>query len=180
MEEIVEEFYERSFEDVVTEAMFERDYVFPQTKVEDYIMSIVSTPYQQFVDYICTHYNPNPIENSEIPQISNYEACTTDVCQVLKFRDNPGMDCLEIGKALFTDDVERKEGAYFKFGENQVKGASFHGLTHCYYKKWFLTCLGYLYPELDEELRQYLAARTLLRNPFFHLIISEAKESFIR
>jgi two-component sensor histidine kinase len=63
------------------------------------------------------------------------------------------MDCLEIGKALFTDDVERKEGAYFKFGENQVKGASFHGLTHCYYKKWFLTCLGYLYPELDEELR---------------------------
>lgn len=176
MEEIVEEFFERSFEDVVTEAMFERDYVFPRTKVEDYIMSIVSTPYQQFVDYICTHYNPNPIENSEIPQISNYEACTTDVCQVLKFRDNPGMDCLEIGKALFTDDVERKEGAYFKFGENQVKGASFHGLTHCYYKKWFLTCLGYLYPELDEELRQYLAARTLLRNPFFHLIISEAKE----
>ena len=176
MEEIIEEFFERSFEDIVTEAMFERDYVFPQTKVEDYIMSIVSTPYQQFVDYICTHYNPNPIENSEIPQISNYEACTTDVCQVLKFRDNPGMDCLEIGKALFTDDVERKEGAYFKFGENQVKGASFHGLTHCYYKKWFLTCLGYLYPELDEELRQYLAARTLLRNPFFHLIISEAKE----
>jgi hypothetical protein len=176
MEEIVEEFFERSFENVVTEAMFERDYVFPRTKVEDYIMSIVSTPYQQFVDYICTHYNPNPIENSEIPQISNYEACTTDVCQVLKFRDNPGMDCLEIGKALFTDDVERKEGAYFKFGENQVKGASFHGLTHCYYKKWFLTCLGYLYPELDEELRQYLAARTLLRNPLFHLVISEAKE----
>ena len=48
MEEIVEEFFERSFEDVVTEAMFERDYVFPRTKVEDYIMSIVLTPYQQF------------------------------------------------------------------------------------------------------------------------------------
>ena len=69
MEEIIEEFFERSFEDIVTEAMFERDYVFPQTKVEDYIMSIVSTPYQQFVNYICTHYNPKPIENSEIPQI---------------------------------------------------------------------------------------------------------------
>ena len=176
MEEIIEEFFDHSFEDVVTEDMFERDYIFPQSKVEDYIMSLVSTPYQYFIDYICTHYNPKPIENSEIPQISNYDACTTGICQVMKFRDNPGMDCLELGRALFTDDVERKEGAFFKFGENQVKGASFHGLTHCYYKKWFLTCLGYVYPELDEELRQYLSARTLLRNPFFHIIISEAKE----
>ena len=176
MEEIIEDFFDHSFEDVVTEDMFERDYIFPQSKVEDYIMSLVSTPYQYFIDYICTHYNPKPIENSEIPQISNYDACTTGICQVMKFRDNPGMDCLELGRALFTDDVERKEGAFFKFGENQVKGASFHGLTHCYYKKWFLTCLGYVYPELDEELRQYLSARTLLRNPFFHIIISEAKE----
>ena len=176
MEEIIEEFFDHSLEDVVTEDMFERDYIFPQSKVEDYIMSLVSTPYQYFIDYICTHYNPKPIENSEIPQISNYDACTTGICQVMKFRDNPGMDCLEVGRALFTDDVERKEGAFFKFGENQVKGASFHGLTHCYYKKWFLTCLGYVYPELDEELRQYLSARTLLRNPFFHIIISEAKE----
>lgn len=176
MEEIIEEFFDHSFEDVVNEDMFERDYNFPQSKVEDYIMSVVSTPYQQFIDYVCSHYNPKPIENSDIPQISNYEACTVGVCQVMKFRDNPGMDCVELGKALFTDDVERKEGAFFKFGENQVKGASFHGLTHCYYKKWFLTCLGFIYPELDNELQQYLAARTLLRNPFFYLIISEAKE----
>lgn len=176
MDEIIEEFFEHSFEDVVTEDMFERDYIFPQSKVEDYIMSLVSTPYQQFIDYICTHYNPQSIENSDIPQISNYEACTTKVCQVMKFRDNPGMDCVELGKALFTDETERKEGALFKFGENQVKGASFHGLTHCYYKKWFLTCLGYIFPELDDELKQYLSARTLLRSPFFYLIISEARE----
>lgn len=176
MDEIIEEFFEHSFEDVVTEDMFERDYIFPQSKVEDYIMSVVSTPYQQFIDYIGTHYNPQSIENSDIPQISNYEASTTGVCQVMKFRDNPGMDCIELGKALFADDAERKEGALFKFGENQVKGASFHGLTHCYYKKWFLTCLGYIFPELDDELKQYLSARTLLRNPFFYLIISEARD----
>ena len=177
MEEIIEEFFDHSFEDVVTEDMFERDYIFPLTKVEDYVMALVSTPYPQFIDYICTHYNPKPIENSEIPQISNYDACTTGVCQVMKFRDNPGMDCLELGRALFTDDIERKEGAFFKFGENQVKGASFHGLTHCCYKKWFLTCLGYVFPELDNELRKYISARTLLRNPFFHIIVSEAKDN---
>ena len=41
MEEIIEEFFDHSFEDVVTEDMFERDYIFPQSKVEDYIMSLV-------------------------------------------------------------------------------------------------------------------------------------------
>ena len=117
MEEIIEEFFDHSFEDVVTEDMFERDYIFPQSKVEDYIMSLVSTPYQQFIDYIGTHYNPQSIENSDIPQISNYEASTIGVCQIMKFRDNPGMDCLDLGKSLFTDDAERKEGALFKFGE---------------------------------------------------------------
>ena len=176
MDEIIEEFFDHSFEDLITEDMFERDYVFPQSKVEDYVMSIVSTPYQHFIDYVCTHYNPKPIENADIPQISNYEASTINVCQVMRFRDNPGMDCLEIGAALFSDDIERKDGALLKFGENHVKGASFHGLTHCCYKKWFLTCLGYLYPDLDDELRQYLSARTLLRNPFFHLIVSESME----
>ena len=176
MEEIVEEFFDRSFEEIITEGLFERDYIFPQSKVENYVLSLVSIPYQYFIDYVCTHYNPKPIENADIPQISSYEACTRGVCQVMKFNDNPGMGYLELGKALFTDDIIRNDGALLKFGENHVKGASFHGLTHCCYKKWFLTCLGYIYPDLDDELRQYLSARTLLRNPFFHLIISESKE----
>ena len=168
--------YSPSFEDFVTEEMFERDYVFPQEKVEGYVMSLVTTPYQQFIDYIYTHYNPKPIETSSIPQISNYNASTWGVCRVMKERDNPGMECTELGVALFTDDVARNDVAYFKFGENQVKGAAFHGLTHCCWKKWFLTCLGYVYVDLDDELRQYLSARTLLRNPFFHIIVSEAVE----
>ena len=176
MDELIEEFFDLSFEEVITEDMFERDYVFPQKQVEDYVMSIVTTPYQQFIDYIYTHYNPKPIETSGIPQISNYDASTWGVCRVMKERDNPGMECAELGVALFTDDVARNDGAYFKFGENQVKGATFHGLTHCCWKKWFLTCLGYVYADLDDELRQYLSARTLLRNPFFHIIVSEAVE----
>lgn len=176
MDELIEEFFDLSFEEVITEDMFARDYVFPQKQVEDYVMSLVATPYQQFIDYIYTHYNPKPIETSGIPQISNYDASTRGVCQVMKERDNPGMECAELGVALFLDDVARNDSAYFKFGENQVKGAAFHGLTHCCWKKWFLTCLGYVYPDLDDELRQYLSARTLLRNPFFHIIVSEAVE----
>ena len=55
MNELIEEFFDFSFEEVITEDMFERDYVFPQKQVEDYVISLVTTPYQQFVDYIYTH-----------------------------------------------------------------------------------------------------------------------------
>ena len=176
MEVLIEEFFSSSFEDVVTEAMLERDYIYPLSEVEDYVMSVVATPYKHFIDYVYTHYCAKPITNSCIPQISNYNSSTIGVCQVMKGRNDPGLENLELGVALYTDDAPRNDLAYSKFGENHVKGASFHGLTYNLYNKWFLTCLGYIYPELDEELRQYLSARTLLRNPFFHIIVSEAIE----
>lgn len=174
MEELLNEFFEFSFENVITEDMLERDYIFPQSQVEDYVMQIVAIPYQYFIEYICTHYCYKPIETSCIPQISSYDASTKGICQVMKGRNDPGLEYMELGVALFADNTPRNAGAYLKFGENHVKGASFHGLTHGLCKKWFLTCLGYIYLELDDELRQYLSARTLLRNPFFHIIVSEA------
>lgn len=175
-DELLEEFFDYSFEEVITEDMLERDYVFPISKVEDYVMQIVTTPYQNFIDYVYTHYCNKPIETSCIPQISNYDASTRGVCQVMKGRNDPGLEYIELGVALFSDDTPRNDGAYLKFGENHVKGACFHGLTHVLYKKWFLTCLGYVYPDLDDEMRQYLSARTLLRNPFFHIVVRDAVE----
>ena len=175
-DELLEEFFEYSFEEVITEDMLERDYVFPLSKVEGYVMQIITTPYQCFIDYVYTHYCNKPIETSCIPQISNYDASTRGVCQVMKGRNDPGLEYMELGVSLFSDDTPRNDSAYLKFGENHVKGACFHGLTHVLYKKWFLTCLGYVYPDLDDEMRQYLSARTLLRNPFFHIIVRDAVE----
>lgn len=175
-QEILDEFFALSFESVITEEMFERSYIFPQSKVEEYVMSIITTPYQHFVDYVYSHYCAKPITTSGIPQISSYDPSTRGICRVMKDLNDPGLTYIELGVALFEDGVVRNNGAYLKFGENQVKGAAFHGLTHESYKKWFLTCLGYIYPELDDELRQYLSARTLLRNPFFHIIVAEAVE----
>lgn len=175
-DELLEEFFEYSFEEVITEDMLERDYVFPLSKVEGYVMQIITTPYQCFIDYVYTHYCNKPIETSCIPQISNYDASTRGVCQVMKGRNDPGLEYMELGVSLFSDDTPRNDSAYLKFGENHVKGACFHGLTHVLYKKWFLTCLGYVYSDLDDEMRQYLSARTLLRNPFFHIIVRDAVE----
>lgn len=174
MDELVESFFEKEYEEVINEKMFDYDYSFPEEEVGQYVLSLITIPYSQFINYISTRYCSKAIIPSEIPQISNYELSTLGVCKVLDNLNDPGLECTFIGMQLFTDGQDRKEGAYFKFGENHVKGASFHGLTHCCGNKWFLTCLGRIYPQLDDEMRQYLSARTLLRNPFFHIVIAEA------
>lgn len=176
MQELVEDFFEKEYEESINEKMFGYDYSFPKEQVEQYALSLMAIPYSQFIDYVSSRYCPKAITASEIPQISNYEQSTLGICNVLENLNDPGLECTEIGKQLFTDGKDRKDGAYFKFGENHIKGASFHGLTHCCGNKWFLTCLGRIYSHLDKELRQYLSARTLLRNPFFHIVVSEAKK----
>lgn len=175
-QEIIDDFFSFSFESIITEEMFERDYTFPNEKVEEYIMSVISIPYQYYIDYVYSHYCAKQITTSDIPQISSYDLSTRGICQVMKDLNDPGLEYIELGISLLSDGAERNNGAYLKYGENHVKGAAFHGLTHEVYKKWFLTCLGYIYPELDDELRKYLSARTLLRNPFFHIIVAEAVE----
>lgn len=174
MNKLIDDFFEKGYESRINEAMFDYNYSFPEEEVENYVLSLLATPYSQFIDYVASTYCVKSIGSSEIPQISNYEASTLGVCKILNDHNDPGMDCLQLGVQLFTDGKERKDGAYFKFGENHVKGASFHGLTQCCGKKWFLTCLGHIYPRIDEEMRQYLSARTLLRNPFFHIVLAEA------
>ena len=176
MNELIEDFFDKSYEGAINEALFDYDYSFPKEEVEDYVLKLMATPYSLFIDYVASRYCAKSIIPSEIPQISNYEAATLGVCNVLSDHNDPGMDCTQIGMCLFTDGKERKDSAYFKFGENQVKGAAFHGLTQCCGNKWFLTCLGRCYPDMDDEMRQYLAARTLLRNPFFHIVIAEASK----
>lgn len=174
MEELLEEFFDKTFEDTINEEMFSYDYSFPEEQLEDYVLSLMAIPYKEFINYVATRYCSKAISPAEIPQISSYESATLGVTEVLHNLNDPGLECLEIGIQLFSDGKERKDGAYFKFGENHVKGAYFHGLTHCSAKKWFLTCLGRIYPDMDEEMRQYLSARTLLRNPLFHIVVAEA------
>lgn len=174
MDELIEDFFDRCYEASINEAMFDFDYSFPEEQIEDYILSLLATPYSCFIEYVATRYCASSVTPSEIPQISNYETATLGVCNALINHNDPGLDVLQIGVFLHTDGKERKDGAYTKFGENHVKGARFHGLTHCCAKKWFLTCLGRYFPKLDDEMRQFLSARTLLRNPIFHIVVSEA------
>ena len=128
MNKLIDDFFDKGYESRINEAMFDYNYSFPEEEVENYVLSLLATPYSQFIDYVASTYCVKSIGSSEIPQISNYEASTLGVCKILNDHNDPGMDCLQLGVQLFTDGKERKDGAYFKFGENHVKGASFDSI----------------------------------------------------
>ena len=41
------------------------------------------------------------------------------------------------------------------------------GLTFEYYEYWYLTCVGYVFNELDQQQKEALLARTILRIPLY-------------
>ena len=97
-DDLIEEFFDGTFEAVITENMYEYDYIFPRMEVEDYIVSLLAIPYQKFIDFVSMNYCAKEITPSGIPQISNYEMCTLEVTKVLRDLDNPGLTCGDIGR----------------------------------------------------------------------------------
>ena len=93
MDKQIEAFFFIYYENKINESMFYFYYSFPEEEVENYVLSIVSTPYSQFIDYVASRYCVKPIVPSEIPQISNYNAATLGICNILNDYNDPGMDC---------------------------------------------------------------------------------------
>jgi hypothetical protein len=85
---------------------------------------------------------------------------------------NKGLILTDIAKYLHGDnDYKDNDVALTKYGENQVKTACQLGLTIYVNNRWYLTCIGYIFPSLSEEQRNKLLCLSLLRDPFYSKII---------
>ena len=81
------------------------------------------------------------------------------------------MRFVDIGQ-LFPQFIKQKnEVAFRKYGENQVKTSTQLGLTFKYYDHWYLTCVGYVYNDLDQLQQDSLLARTILRIPLYQILL---------
>ena len=172
--EYIELFYSRSYEeDVNKKILDDKNYVVPREQLYNYVKSLINIPYADFIRHLKeTHKKPSP-DDSGVTQFSSFSSCEIEMCNALLWANNPGLQFLEIGQ-LFPEKVSsKKTAAYRKFGENQIKTATQLGLTFEYYDHWYLGCLGYLYPTLNDEEKQSLLARTITRNDFYsHLLIT--------
>ena len=165
-------FFSKSYEKTLDKLIRDdRDYVIPFEQLRNYVMKVISISYSDFIEYIRNNQSSNIIESSDITQSSSFSACEIEMCNALLWADNRGFNFLEIGK-LFPQYVSHpNDTAYRKYGENQIRTSSHLGLVYEYYKYWYLSCLGYIYPSLMEDERMKLLARTVLRMPLYQDLV---------
>lgn len=171
-EDYIRLFMTRSLEKDVDNLMLsDKNFVVPKKKVFEYVERALSIPYSEYIDY--ARHNMGDITDDQLTQSSSFAACSCDMCRTLEWQGNPGMHFVEIGQ-LFPQYVKVKnETAFRKYGENQIKTSTQLGLTFEYYDCWYLTCVGYIYNELEVQQQRSLLARTILRIPLYQVILTK-------
>jgi len=171
--DIVEAFFYKAFEKSINEKILDNiDYVIPESQIINYIEKLLSIPYQEYLDYLISWDFPK-IETGDLTQSSSFQASEIEMCEALLSYDNLGFTFEEIGQMFPQYCKKHTKNAFKKYGENQVKTSKQLGLTFQYYGKWFLNCLGYVYPKLTLSQRKSLLARTILRDKLYGSIIKD-------
>lgn len=172
-QDFIEAFFYCDFEKSINEKVLDDIYyAVPKPRLRKYVEQLLSIPYQDFL-YFLIGWDFTPIDSGDITQISSFSAAEIEMCEALLSFDNLGLTYEEIGQLFPQYCQSHTPAALKKYGENQVKTSKQLGLTFCYYGKWFLNCLGYIYSELSEENRRSLLARTILRDPLYGSIIKD-------
>ena len=144
----------------------------------NYIDTILNMPLDRIVHHI-KNLKREPITAADVFQFSDFDDATTNLCSIIKCDSNKGLNYLETGKLLLGNKIQRKDGAYRKYGENHIKMATSIGLAFKFNDIYYLSPLGCVFDELDTETRDKLLLRLLLRNKLVSQLLSEAlRKSF--
>lgn len=164
--DLIKFFFSQENEKMINDKILDDvDYIVPKDRILEYINKVIDIPYADFIAYLKENPNTREINSSHITQCSSFTACEASLCEVLLSENNPGLEYAEIGILLSSYVSSNTSGALRKYGENQIKTAYQLGLAFEYYNHWYLSCLGYVYLDLDNEKRLNILARTLLRDP---------------
>lgn len=165
MQDIVTEFFTQKYEKKINKDILYYD--FPKEEVTAYVEQVINEPVDRFVAYIKGLTAKSRIETGDVIQFSNIEDATINFCEKVNEVNNPGLNFQEIGRLLQDDGIERKVGAYVKYGENHTKTAQTLGLAFELCNTYYLSGVGYIFIELNEEDRKKLLTRMILRSKLF-------------
>lgn len=172
--ELIELFYNRTYEKFINKHILDdKNYIVPRQQLTNYVNELINIPFIQFVEYLKTIEIKQNVEVSDVTQFTSFSACEIDMCNALIWANNPGYQYLDIGR-LFPNKVNTPNNTTYKrYGEINIKASSQLGLSFEYYGYWYLSCLGYIYPDLDKEVRSKLLARTITRNSLYQCLLIE-------
>lgn len=170
--ELIELFYNRTYEKFVNKQILDdKNYIVPRQQLTNYVHELIDIPYIEFIEYLKQQRNISIVKEINITNYTNFSACEIDMCNALLWANNPGCTFADIGR-LFPDNVSsRNDIAYRLYGEKHIKASTQLGLTFEYYDYWYLSCIGYVYPDLNEDERKELLARTITRNYLYRKML---------
>lgn len=172
---VLDTFFHGNLEKNINEKMLNRDYSFPCDQIFGYIDNLCDIDFKEYIDYIYNDTQLDPVLPKNIFQFSSFDDCTIHICECIKEIGDNGYRFDEIGKMLLKDNKERNLGALKKYGENAAKTATELGLLQNIENYFFLTCIGYVYPDLNEEIRKKITALLIIRSTFFKNLIANTK-----
>lgn len=170
--ELIELFYNRTYEKFVNKQILDdKNFIVPRQQLINYVYELVNIPLIDFIDYIKHNEIDRRLELADITQFSSFSTCEIEMCKALLWANNPGCKYVDIGRFFPNKLISRSESAYWRYGELHIKASTQLGLTFEYYNYWYLSCLGYIYPELEKNLRIQLLARTITRNRLYQQLL---------
>lgn len=168
----IDEFFSKKFENDSTHILLNHKPYFSEEVVRNYIDQIHNIPIHSYIHYLIDHPNLDEITSKDITQLSSFDDCTQNICNVMKENENRGMSFTEIATALHAENEYKDTiGALTKYGENQVKTASQLGLAVYKNELWYLTAVGYIFSSVKDSLQKKYLALTQLRDPFYSKVI---------
>jgi len=170
--ELIELFYNRTYEKFVNKQILDdKNYIVPRQQLTNYVHELIDIPYINFIEYLKRINEKTIVKGADVTCFTSFSSCEVDMCNALIWANNPGCTFVEIGR-LFPEKVSsRNDIAYRLYGEKHIKAATQLGLTFEYYDYWYLSCIGYVYPDLNEDERKELLARTITRNNLYQQML---------
>lgn len=154
---------------------------FEKYRIMECILDLNSIEYRKFIQYIFKENKKIELKAKDIFQYSNFDDTNINICKVLNLVGNQGYTLEEVGKYLLRKKSSAgTKGANVKYGENHSKTAEEFGLVKIYEKQVFLTKIGCVFEELNEDSRNKIIKRLSLRtNLVKYIILKSIKEDIV-
>lgn len=170
MENSIDCFFLKTFEDEVNRRLLHKDFILSVDKVIGYIKHINSTEIKTYLLWLDEHFSLVTLGIEDAVQYSNFDVATYSVVEKMIMAGDIGYSHLEIGKMLQEDGKKRTNVAYIKYGENHVKTARYLGYVFSLRNFYYVSALGYVLDRLDDIDRKKLYARLFVRTNLFKTI----------
>ena len=129
----------------------------------DIINCLRSTSVHELIEIIKVGHEAFEIGAANIPQYSDLDMCVYRTPYLVLVSRQIDISYAQMGYMLLTSP--KKEGAYFKYGENQAKTAAQIGLCHVTRGKINASYLGIAFCELKKEEQKTILPKLLLYVP---------------